>query len=148
MKSNNWCFSWSSYRTGVGERSGPLHHPLNLFNLTKSDICRVKIVCLHYLCCGGFGLADTAPYFLIRLTDASHRCISSFKSSPLQGKVRKTSLFWVWVENWHVMYCCCFTYTIICRNFSQFVTLCKELQKIRIIYNYNDLQSIYLQILW
>ena len=36
-----------------------------------------------------FGLADTAPYFLIRLVNALHRYISSFKSSPLQDKVQK-----------------------------------------------------------
>ena len=36
---------------------------------------------------GAFGLADTAPYFLIRFIHVSHRCISSFRSTFPQVKV-------------------------------------------------------------
>ena len=67
-------------------------------------------------------------------TDASHRCISSFKSSPLQGKVRKKPLLGL-IPNLTCDVLLPFHITSTCRKFSQFVTLCKELQEIKINYN-------------
>ena len=67
-------------------------------------------------------------------TDASHRCISSFKSFPLQGKVRKKPLLGL-IPNLTCDVLLPFHITSTCRKFSQFVTLCKELQEIKINYN-------------
>ena len=72
------------------------------------------------------------PIFLV-----THWCITSMYQFvyrlPSKAKYEKTPLLGL-TPNLTYVYCCRFTYTSICRQFSQFVTLCKELQKIRIIY--------------
>ena len=127
----------SSCRRGIGQRNGTLPPPTPAprpIQPNKSNPCRVKVFCLHQLWSGGFGLADTAPYLLIRLIDASHRCISSFKSSPLQGKVRKkTTTLLGLIPNLTCDVSLPFHMHQHITTIFQFVTLCKELQKIRII---------------